>query len=370
MQIDSMDVFHVALPFRQPQRTPAGAFDALETVLVRMRSGEVVGWGEASPGNAPLSGPDWAAGAFRCIKDWLAPRVAGTMVETADALAERTKAFRGNRFAKAAIDMAWWDLRARREQKPLAALLGAKREAVEVGPTFDQMDSIDDFLARIARTFEAGFARVKLMIRPGWDIQMIDFTRKEFPTEMLFGDCEAALGLHHTDILYRFEDFALDLLEQPLPADDLVGHAMIQESMKTPICLDEGVTTVEQADVALELKSCRCMNVEPGRVGGLLPAVAIHDLCRDMGVSCYVGARPQSAVATRFGLALAAKENFTLPADLFAAEEVLAEDVAPPLQPARIGDTQKIPLWLEPGIGIEPSAEVIERHCRERASIG
>ena len=307
MQIDSIEVFHLALPLRQPQQTRVGSLDKLETVLVRMQSGEVSGWGEGSPGNSPLSGPDWTAGAFRCIKDWLAPAVAGTFADSPDVLTERFKPFHGNQFAKAAVDTAWWDLRARSEGKPLYKLLDPKRDAIEVGPSFDQEDSIDDFLARIGEAFAAGFARVKLMIRPGWDIQMLDFVRKEYPTETIFGDAEAAMGLEHSDTIYRFEDFGLDLFEQPLPADDLVGHAMIQDTLRTPICLDESITTVRQADMALELKSCRAMNIEPGRVGGVTPAIEIHDLCRGLSIPCYIGGRPQSAVGVRTGLALAAK---------------------------------------------------------------
>ncbi len=371
MQIDSIEVLHLALPLKQSLETKAGSLETLETVLVRVQSGEAAGWGEASPGNAPIAGPDWAGGAFRCIKDWLAPVVVGTEVETPEVLTERFKPFHGNQFAKAAVDTAWWDLRARVEEKPLHELLDPKRDAIEVGPTFDQEDSIDDFLARIGEAFAAGFGRVKLMIRPGWDIQMLDFVRKEFPTETIFGDAEAAMGLEHSDTIYRFEDFGLDLLEQPLAADDLVGHAMIQDTLRTPICLDESITTVNQADMALELKSCRAMNIEPGRVGGLTPAIEIHNTCRGLSIPCYVGGRPQSGIGVRFGLALAAKENFPLPADFFPAEEILQADLAPALRPARASQEgwMQIPLWSEPGIGVAPSGDLLQKYAVDRAIV-
>ena len=371
MQIDSIELFHVALPLRRPLRTRAGELDSLETVLVRMQSGQTAGWGEASPGNAPLASGQWAAGAMACLRDWLAPAVTGAVVESGEQLHQRIEAFGGNSFAKAALDTAWWDLDARTQGLPLHQLLGAKREAIQVGPTFDRMDSIDDLLSAIGGALEAGFARVKLKFRPGWDVQMVDFVRKEFPVETFHVDAEGTMGLGHIETLQRLDDFDLEMIEQPLPADDLVGAAMVQESVRTPICLDEGIATVAQADMALELHSCKYVNLKPGRVGGLTPAVAIHDLCLDNHVPCYLGAVPQSAIGTRAGLALAAMANFTYPADFFPCDEFFRQDLAEPLLPVRDrpDGNMQIRLWTEPGIGVEPDVELLEKFCIARAKV-
>ena len=371
MQIDSIELFHVALPLRQPITLPGGPADALETVLVRMQSGELAGWGEASPGNAPVSSHEWAAGAFCCLRDWIAPAVVGTMVESGNDLGRLLEPFRGNRYAKSALDAAWWDLAARIQGKPLHQLLGGSRQSIEVGLTFDQMDSLEGFLAGIGRALEDGYARIRLMIRPGWDIQMCDAVRKEFPTEAIIGDVEGGMRLEQLEILQRMDDFGLKMYEQPLPADDLVGHAMVQESVSTPLCLHESITSVDQADMALELKSCKYMNIEPGRVGGLTPALAIHDLCQEQEVPCFVGAMPQSAVGTRIGLALAARDNFTLPADYFPAGDTLQHDIAEPLSPSRAeaDGAMQVALWSEPGIGIDPDAELLERFAVAKARI-
>ncbi len=371
MQIDSIELFYVALPLKKPRETAGRRVDSLETVLVRMQSGDAAGWGEVSPGNAPLASAEWAGGVFGCLRDWLAPLVAGTVVDSGEALGQRLEAFRGNCFAKAALDTAWWDLEARRQGRPLHQLLDGQREAVEVGPTFDRMESIEDLFSAIGRAVQAGFARVKLMFRPGWDIAMIDAVRKEFPTETFHVDCEGALGLQHMEMLCRLDDFSLAMIEQPLAADDLVGHAMVQESVRTPICLDEGVTTLAQAEMALELHSCRYMNLEPGRIGGLTPAVAIHDACSEASVPCFVGAMPQSAIGARIGLALAAKANCTYPADFFPSDQVLQQDLAEPLLPARdqADGTMRIKLWPEPGIGTDPNMELLEKYCLGRAKI-
>lgn len=371
MQIDSLEVFHVALPLRQPQPTPFGPLTTLQTVLVRMQSGECFGWGESSPGNAPLAGSEWAGGVFSCIRDWLAPLVAGKLVDSGAALQELMGQVRGNQFAKAALDTAWWDLEARLKGEPLHRTLGGEREAVEVGVGFDRMEHIDDLIDVVRRAFEAGYPRAELKFRPGWDIQMLNIMRHEFPVETIHIDCDAGLKLDHMEILLRLDDFRLAMVEQPLPADDLVGHAMVQESLRTPICLDEGIATVDQAAIALELHSGRFVNLKPARVGGLTPAMAIHDACQEASVPCWVGAVPQSSIGARLGYALAAKSNCTYPSDLSPSPDLLAEDVVATLEPVRGGDenTLRIPLWSEPGIGVEPDLGRLEKLSIARAKV-
>jgi len=372
MQIDSIDLYHVALPLVEPQTTAVGEIGAVETILVRLASGDLAGWGEVSPGSAPAAGGDFADGVFACLKRWLAPALIGKSIESGEALSERLAPFQGNRPAKAALDTAWWDLEARRKGKPLHALLDPRRDAVEVGPTFDQMGSIEELLAAIRQAVDEGFSRVKLMFRPGWDVQMVDFVVKDFPTLQVGIDCEGALNLGHWEMLCRLDDFNLTMIEQPLPAVDYVGHAQLQDALRTPVCLDEGIATLEQIEIALDLKSCKFVNLEPGRVGGVTPAVAMHDACHDACVACYVGAVPRSGIGTRIALSLAAKANCTYPADYFKPEELLARDLCSPLLPARSEDdgVARIPLWSEPGLGVEPALEVIEKCCVEQTHLG
>ena len=371
MQIDSIELFHIALPFRRPLPTPLGPREKLETVVLAMHSGDATGWGEASPGNAPLSGPEWAAGAMAVLRDWLAPAVVGQSVSSGDELTKLLEKFQSNQHAKAAIDMAWWDLNARLQSRPLHELLGGKRNAIEVGPTFDRMDSIEEFLAAIHTAVAAGFDRIKLKFRPGWDVRMVDLVRKECPTQTLQIDCEGGLGLQHTEMLYRLEDFMLAMIEQPLRADDLVGHAMIQESLRTAICLDESISSLAQAEMAMELKSCKYVNLKPGRVGGITTAVAIHDVCHDNCTPCWVGAVPQSTIGCRAGFALAAKDNCTYPSDFFPSDVLLAEDVAEPLLPTKdaADGRQRVQLWTSPGIGVEPNMAALEQYCIAKAKI-
>jgi len=372
MHIDAIDVFHVALPLREPQPTPWGRpLKRLESVLVRITSGGVSGWGEASPGSAPLAGPEWASGVYGCVRDWLAPLLVKTGLQSGQELQERLATVQGNRYAKAALDTAWWDLHARLLGQPLHEVLGKSRDAVEIGASFDRMETIDQLFEALGKAFGAGYSRVELKFRPGWDVHMINAVRHEYAVERIHIDVEGALRLDHMEMLCRLDDFSLAMIEQPLAPDDLVGHAMVQETIRTPLCLDESITTIEQADMALELKSAKYVNLKPGRVGGLTPAVAIHNACHHQCVPCWVGATPQTAIGTRLGLALAANENCTYPADFYPSHEMLEIDLAAfplPVRDPGYG-VLRVPLWSEPGIGAEPDLETLEKHCLEKATL-
>jgi o-succinylbenzoate synthase len=371
MNLDAIDLFHVALPLVKPLAVAGRTLEKLETVLVRVQSGDTFGWGEASPGNAPLMGPEWAAGAFLCLRDWLAPAVKGRWVESGDALQKQLEFVRGNRYAKAALDIAWWDLKARREGKPLYQLLEGSRDAVEVGPTFDQMETIDELLAELQKTESAGFARVGLKFRPGWDVQVLNFVRHEFPVLPIHIDCEGQLRLDHMEMLCRLDDFSLSMIEQPLAADDYVGHAMVQEAVRTPLCLADGIATLAQAEMALELHSCKFVKIELGRVGGITPALAIYKACHDGGTPCWVGMPLQSSVGHWSALALAAKSNCTYPADFVPNRTLLAVDLAEAPTPAAdpTDNVQRVRFADRPGIGVDPDLAVLEKHLLARASV-
>ncbi len=390
MHIDSLSLFHVALPRKKPQVIAGRSCETLETVLVKFTSGGAVGWGEAAPGNAPTGSSEWAAGAFAVLRDWLAPAVVKTEIDSGKTLAEQLAPFRGNQHAKAALDIAWWDLSARMQGRPLYELLGANlpsppaplpscrvRQAgegscrVEVGPCLDQMESPDAFMAAIGAAFEAGFRRVKLKFRPGWALEMLRGVRQEFPGQTFHIDCEGALSLGNMEVLYRLDDFALQMVEQPLPPEDLVAHAMLQESLRTPICLDESIASPLQAEMALDLKSCRHVNLKAGRVGGLTAALTILDACRAAEVNCWGGAAARSAIGARADLALAACANSEYPADFFPSAGELAEDLAEPLQPLRDASdgAARIALSAEPGLGAVPDAALLEKFTVQKAGM-
>lgn len=370
MRIDSIDLHHVRMPLVEPWRTAYGEDTAIESVLVRMTSGPHEAWAETSPLAAPCYSPEFAVGAFVLLRDWLAPAVVGEEVDSGAALQARLGHFKGNPFAKAALDSAWWVLEATRQQVPLHRLLGAKRDRVAVGADFGVSDSVDGLIRNIAAAVEQGFPRIKLKFRPGWDIAMLAAVRKEFPTTTIHIDCNSGYTLDDADVFRRVDEFGLAMIEQPLAHDDVVDHAALQAMIRTPICLDESITSVARTRQAIALGSCRYVNIKPGRVGGLTNAVAIHDLCRDAGIPCWVGGMLESAVGARICVALAMLDNFTYPADIFPSRRFYVEDMSlPELELVTESGVPTAVAVDAPGIAAAPDGERLARCTVARASL-
>jgi O-succinylbenzoate synthase len=365
MHIDSIDLFHVAMPLIYPWRTAYGEDAAVESVLVKVQSGDLAAWGESSPLAAPCYSPEWAGGVFAVLAKWLAPAVVGREIDSGQALQSRLAHFKGNPFAKAALDTAWWVLQAKRQKTPLHRLLGATRDRVDVGADFGVMDRVEELLPQVAQAVEAGFKRIKLKFRPGWDVPMLRAVRREFPEATIHIDCNSGYRLSDLDLFRRLDEFQLAMIEQPLAHDDLVDHAKLQAANNTPVCLDESITSLDRARQAIELRSCRWVNIKPGRVGGLTNAVAIHDACRDAGIPCWVGGMLESAIGARICVALAMLDNFTYPADIFPSSRFYTRDLgSPALELARGPDGA--PQVVAPdavGIGTEPDEALLRQYC-------
>jgi O-succinylbenzoate synthase len=328
MQIDRIDLFHVGMPLIYPWRTAYGEDAAIESVLCRMTSGSVEAWGESSPLAAPCYSPEWAGGIFAVCKQWLAPRLLQQDVTSGDDLQQRLSLFKGNPFAKAILDTAWWNLKSRIENQPLHKLLGAKRDLVSVGADFGVMDSIDDLLKSIGGAVADRFPRVKLKFRPGWDLPILAAVRREFPDAVFHIDCNSGYRLSDLPLFQAVDEFRLAMIEQPLRHDDVVDHAELQRNIRTPVCLDETITHPDHAALAIRLKSCQYVNIKPGRVGGLSNAVKIHDLCQQAGIPCWVGGMLESATGASFCVSLAMLDNFTYPADIFPSSRFYVDDLA------------------------------------------
>ncbi len=330
MRIDRIDLFQVAMPLIEPWRTAYGEDASVHSVLCRMTSGSVHAWGESTPLAAPCYSSEWGGGQFAVLKAWLAPAVIGREIDSPAQLQEALALFKGNQFAKAALDSAWWVLESRLTNAPLHRLLGASRDSIPVGADFGVGDDIDALLAAIDTAVTAGFPRIKLKFRPGWDVPMLRAVRRAFPETTIHIDCNAGYRLSDLDLFRAVDEFGLAMIEQPLQHDDLIDHAELQEHIKTPVCLDESITTIRRAEQALAHKSCRFVNVKPGRVGGLTNAVAIHDRCRDAGVPAWVGGMLESSVGASICAALAMLDNFTYPADIFPSSRFYHTDLAEP----------------------------------------
>ncbi len=328
MKIDRIEMFHLAMPLIYPWRTAYGEDADIHSVLCRMSSGSVDAWGEATPFAAPCYCPECGGGVFGVVRDWLAPAILGKDVSSGDELQQLLSMFKGNQFAKAVLDTAWWSLHAKISDTPLHVALGATRNEVPVGADFGVMDAIDELLPLVGQAIDEKFPRIKLKFRPGWDVPMLEAVRSQYADHPFHIDCNSGYRLTDLSLFQQIDKFNLAMIEQPLQHDDLIDHAQLQENIETPVCLDESMTSVRRAEQAVFLKSCQYVNIKPGRVGGLTNAVAIHDVCQRAGIPCWVGGMLESSTGAAHCAALAMLDNFTYPADIFPSSRFYHEDLA------------------------------------------
>ncbi len=368
MKIERIELFHVAMPLIYPWRTAYGEDSAIHSILCRISSGSVDGWGESTPFAAPCYSPECAAGVFTVVRDWLAPAIIGQQIESGAELQSRLSMLKGNPFAKAVLDTAWWALSSNLSGTPLHLALGATRAEVPVGADFGVMDNFDELLEAVGQAVADGFPRVKLKFRPGWDTPMVAAVRRQFPDQTLHVDCNSGYRLGDLDQFRRLDNLNLAMIEQPLQHDDLLDHSMLQASISTPICLDESITSLRKAKHAVALKSCRFVNIKPGRVGGLTPAVAIHNLCSRANTPCWVGGMLESAVGAAHSIALAMLDNFTYPADIFPSSRFYHEDLSnPPIELVR--SDSATPMVRARMQLPEPVPDRLEKATLQRAAI-
>lgn len=368
MLIDRIDLYHVAMPLKYPWRTAYGDEAVIEAVFCRLASGSLYGWGESAPSAAPGYSPEWAGGVFAVARDWFGPALLGQDITSGTELQQRLARFKGNPFAKAAFDMAWWSLETQRTGKPLAELLGGTRRQVPVGADFGVMDSLDELLSAIDGAVRERFRRVKLKFRPGWDRNMLSVVRAAFPHLTVHIDCNAGYHLDDLPLFQWVDQHHLAMIEQPLRYDDLYEHGLLQRVLTTPICLDESITSVESVRTAIRWGACRYVNIKPGRVGGLTVAREIHDVCQAAGIPCWVGGMLESATGAQHCLALATLENFTYPADLFPSERFYVEDLSdPPMMLVR--DAAGCPAMNVPDRLSEPVPARLQRCTRQSATL-
>jgi O-succinylbenzoate synthase len=331
MRIASINVYHVAMPLLYPWRTAYGEDAAIDSVLVRIESDGVCGWGEATPFARPEYSAEWAHGAFSLVRDCLGPSVVAADIETVAELQPRLAQFKGNYFAKAALDIALWNLESKKRNTPLHKLLGGTRSVVPIGADFGVMDSIDDLLFAVNDAVESGFSRVKLKFCRGWELAVVSEVRSTFPKLKMHVDCNSSYTLDDVGLFQALDSLGLEMIEQPLAHDDLVEHAKLQRMLQTPVCLDESIVSARQLKDAIELGSCQYLNIKPGRVGGLTCAVELHDLCKAAEIPCWVGGNLESGVGAAVAVALGTLENFVYPADIFPNGRFYQDDLASPL---------------------------------------
>ncbi|HXF37284.1 MAG TPA: o-succinylbenzoate synthase [Actinomycetota bacterium] len=362
-RVRALELRLVALPLVRPFRTSFGEEREKECILVRLETDGAEGWGECVAGPRPDFSGEFNEGAWLAIRDHLAPALlAAGDVGPAD-LAGVLAGTRGNRMAKAAVEMAFLDAHLREEGRSLASFLGATRDRVACGVSVGITENVEELVEQVAGYVAEGYVRVKLKIEPGRDVERVRAVRESFPAVPLSVDANAAYTLADAPVFRALDELGLSMIEQPLSHEDLVDHAELQSQLATPICLDESIRSPADVRAALALGSCRVVNIKQGRVGGLLAARRVHDLCREREVPVWCGGMLETGVGRAANLALASLPGFTLPGDTSASGRYFAADLTEAfvLEP---GGTMRVPEG--PGLGVVPRPDRL-RACTRRA---
>ena len=332
MVIEGIDIYWVRIPLAFVWRTSYGDQHCTDTILVRMESQGLHAWGESCPPYIPANSSEHTHAAFHTVREHMAARVVGQDLRSAQDLLDRIAFVKGNQFARAALEITWWVLEAKRQGVPLHVALGGAGDRVAVGADFGIQDSLDILMQKIQEAIDEGFPRIKLKFRPGWDLDMVEAVRSTFPNFTFHVDCNAAYTLGDADLLLKLDRHRLAMIEQPL-ADDgksLVDHAELQARLETPICLDESAQSLEHVQAAIRLGSCKVVNIKMARVGGLTASREIQTLCAQHGIPCWVGGMLESAVGGAICAELATLPNFTYPGDIFPSSYFYRNDLGKP----------------------------------------
>lgn len=330
MRLDEISVFHVSMPLIDPWKTAFGEMTTVETVLVQVSAEGQVGWGEAAPYALPQFCPEWADGCFRLIADIFRPRLLHQDIGSGEELQARLAPFKGNQFAKAAIDLAWWDLATRLQERPLWRAIGGQDPSVAVGADIPVQRDVKSLLAAVGNALRAGFPRVKLKFHRESGFGTIAAVREAFPDATVHIDCNSGFTLDDIALFHDLDRLGLAMIEQPLASDDLVDHARLQARLVTPLCLDESITSPDKARKAIELDAGRIINIKHGRVGGLTNALRIATFCQEKGVPFWIGGMLESGVGQGASIALATLAGASYPADIFPDGRLYAIDLAEP----------------------------------------
>ena len=358
MNIEAIEIREIRLPLRERFEISSGYSEERRILLVKLHADGETGWAECVAGEDPGYSYETTGTAWHILSEFLIPALLGAEVDGPAHMERRLAHVRGHPMAKACLEMASWDLEARRSGRSLTEALGGSGRPVPVGVSVGLQKSNDLLVEKVGGFLAEGYRKIKLKIKPGRDVEMVRAVREAFPEAPLMVDANSAYTLDDRERLAEMDDLGLLMIEQPLAHDDLHQHARLQEVLETPVCLDESIHSVGDAELALALGSCRIINIKPGRVGGFGSSLRIHDLCRGRGVPVWCGGMLESGVGRAFNIALATLPGFTIPGDISASRRYWARDIVYP--EFEVCDGMMTPP-SGPGIGVTPDQRRIDR---------
>jgi O-succinylbenzoate synthase len=350
VKIDGLELRLLKLPLVHFFETSFGRIDDKHFIVVRVESDRVSGYGECVAEKDPYYSSETNDTVWHIIAEFIAPRLLGVEFAHPREVFPALKAIRGHNMAKAAVEMAVWDLFARQRGEPLSRLLGGARDRIASGVSVGIQPTLDDLVAKVERELAAGYRRIKIKIKPGWDLRPVERLRERFGAIAMMVDANAAYQPSDADHLAALDAFGLMMIEQPLDYDDVAEHAALQRRLKTPICLDESIKSVAVAREAIAAGACRIINIKPGRVGGFGESIRLHDLCASREIPVWHGGMLESGIGRAANIHLSTLPNFSLPGDVAASRRYFDPDLIEP--PVEVAGDGTIAVPTGPGLGV------------------
>jgi o-succinylbenzoate synthase len=367
LHINRVVLQQLKMPLKEPFETSFGRISVKELVVVSVHSEGEVGVSESVAMPFPIYNEETNGTLWYMLENFLIPLLFSKEITHPDDVSKMYSFIRRNSMAKAAIECAVWDLYSKQKKLPLSKALGGTRQEIEVGVSIGIEDSIDKLLSKVDQFLLDGYKKIKVKIKPGWDIEPIKAIRQRFGYHIpLMADANSAYTLEDIDLLKQLDPFELMMIEQPLAHDDIIDHAKLQAQMTTPICLDESIHSLEDARKAVELGSCKIINIKLGRVGGLSESIKIHDLCARNNIPVWCGGMLEAGIGRAHNIALASLSNFSIPGDTSASSRYWEEDIIVP--EVTLSKPGIITVPSSPGIGFQVREDVIRKYMVKEES--
>jgi len=358
MKLERIELREIQMPLVSFFETSFGRTTQRRILLVRVFSDGVVGYGEATSPEGPFYNHESTGTAWHILCDFVIPRILQASMQSPADAAPILKPIRGHGMAKAAVETALWDLHARQTGKPLHQLLGGSRRSIDCGVSIGIQETVADLIKKIEKEVSAGYQRIKIKIKPGWDLDVVREVRRQFPAILLMCDANSAYTLRDIDLFRRMDEFKLLMIEQPLAWNDIIDHIQLQKAIQTPICLDESILDAEDARKAIDSAACKIINIKLGRVAGHSEAKKVHDVCTTHSIPVWCGGMLEAGIGRAHNIAMSTLQNFGLPGDVSASSRYFHRDIIDP--EVEVDSQGRIQVLDGPGIGFEPNMKRIE----------
>jgi len=360
MDINKISLQRIKLPLKASFETSFGKVIEKDIIIVKVHSGDKVGFAESVAMPFPIYNEETTGTVWHMLETYLIPQLLDKEIKEPKDFSELFSYIRRNNMAKAALEMAIWDLYSKQKGQTLSTTLGGKRSEIEVGVSIGIENNIETLLNKVEGFLEDGYKKIKVKIKPGWDIKPLEAIRKKFGEQIpLMADANSCYNLNDLQLLKELDQFNLMMIEQPLAHDDIIDHAKLQETLTTPICLDESIHSVEDARKAIEINACKIINIKVGRVGGLFEAIKMHNLCEENNIPVWCGGMLEAGIGRAHNIAVASLSNFSIPGDTSASSRYFDEDII--LPEVTLSKPGIITVPEQPGIGFEVNQEAINQ---------